>query len=125
MREGRTQALLPVLLRVMSGDEIVFPSPLFSCAGMIRCSDKPAGRRLSRRALIHLTVLEFETKVSLEYLILIERIDTDVAEASGAECVVDLPGIGVGEVEEYGIRQHVPGSHSHAVQGRLVSEQLG
>jgi hypothetical protein len=31
MREGQTQALLAVLLPVISGDEIVFPSPLFSC----------------------------------------------------------------------------------------------
>ena len=49
---------------------------------------------LSRRALIHLTVLEFKTQIRLEYLILIERIDTDVADSPGAECVVDLPGIG-------------------------------
>jgi hypothetical protein len=33
MREDQTQALLAVLLPVISGDEIVFPSPLLSCYG--------------------------------------------------------------------------------------------
>ena len=91
---------------------------------MIRCSDKPAGRRLSRRALINPTVLEFKIQIRLEYLILIERIDTDVAISPGAKCVVDLPGIGVGEVEDYGISQHVPGSHSHALQVELAVEHI-
>ena len=71
-----------------------------------------------------LPLLEFETQIRLEYLILIERIDTDVAISPGAECVVDLPGIGVGEVEDYGISQHVPGSHSHALQVQLAVEQV-
>ena len=65
-----------------------------------------------------------KTQVSLEYLILIERIDADVAISPGAKCVVDLPGIGVGEVEDYGISQHVPGSHSHALQVQLAVEEI-
>ena len=88
------------------------------------CGKKARRGALSRRALINLNLLEFKTQIRLEYLILIERIDTDVAEAPGAKCVVDLPGIGVGEVEDYGISQHVPGSHSHALQVQLAVEEI-
>ena len=100
------------------------PCLCFHVPAVIVVWQKARGGTLSQRALINLTVLEFKTQIRLEYLILIERIDTDVAEAPGAECVVDLPGIGVGEVEDYGISQHVPGSHSHALQVQLAVEDI-
>jgi hypothetical protein len=69
-------------------------------------------------------MLEFKRQIRLEYLILIHRIDTNVAKAPGAECVIDLPGISVGEIEDYGISQQVPSSHSHAFHVHPNVEQV-
>ena len=55
-------------------------APLLSRAGSDWCVSKTRGGA-SQRALINLTLLEFKAQIRLEYLILIERIDTDVAEA--------------------------------------------
>ncbi len=85
---------------------------------------RPIFEQTVRILRIDLSALEFKTQVSLEYLILIERIDADVAISPGAKCVVDLPGIGVGGAEDYGISQHIPGSHSHALQAQLAVEEI-
>jgi len=69
-------------------------------------------------------VLEFKVQVCLKYLILIDWIDTDVADAPGTEVVVDPPGICVAQVEHYGISQHVPSSRNHALHVHPAIEEV-
>ena len=57
-------------------------------------------------------------------LILIDRIDSDIAMSAGAECAVDPVGVGVRNLEEYRIRQHVPGSHNGALQVQRLIEKV-
>ena len=59
---------------------------------------------------------EFKAEICLKYLVLVHRIDSEVARSSRAQGVVDSPGIGVGEIKEHGVRQHVPGFDSHPLQ---------
>ena len=90
----------------------------------LQCNEKPAGGRLSRRALIYLTVLEFKTQIRLEDVVFIERIDSDVAFSTGAELLVDPPGVGVGKLQDHGISQHVSGPYNDALQVQLLVEKV-
>jgi hypothetical protein len=52
---------------------------------------------------LNLTVLKFIVQIRLEQLILVHRVDGEVAESAGPNGVVDLPRIRPREVEGHGI----------------------
>ena len=59
---------------------------------------RKARRKGSRRAFGNLTKLEFKAQIRLEYVVRIDRIDTDIAVSTGAERTVDSVGMGVGKL---------------------------
>src|SRR6185369_1485905 len=82
--------------------------------------------RLSARyfIFIYVLVLVFTFKVSvsplhasvsLKDLILIKRIDGDIAYAPGAKRAIDAPRIGPCEVKAYGVGEHVPSFHGYGL----------
>jgi len=59
--------------------------------------DAPGGRSFN------LTGLKFEVQIRLEQLILIHRVDGQVAEPSGPDGVVDLPRVRPRKIDGHGI----------------------
>src|ERR1043166_1195842 len=68
--------------------------------------------------------LKFQTEVGLKYLILVERIDSNVASAAGAEIVVNLPAVGPGCFERDGIAQHVGRGKRDTFQANAAVEDV-
>ena len=54
-------------------------------------------------------VLELHAHISLKDLVLIERINGNVAIAASAKRTIDAPGVGVCQVQADGVGKHVSG----------------
>src|SRR6476646_519048 len=68
--------------------------------------------------------LEFHAHIRLKDLVLVERIDLDIAQASSAKRAIDAPGIGICEVKANGIGDHVPDFHRYASLVNTVIEDI-
>ena len=53
-------------------------------------------------------ILELHAHIRLKELILIKRIDLDIACASSAKSAIDAPGIGICEVQANGVGEQYP-----------------
>src|SRR5437763_10406336 len=59
-------------------------------------------------------ISELHAHVRLKELILIKRIDLDIAQAASAKSAIDAPGVGVCEVQANGVGEQVPGFYGYA-----------
>jgi hypothetical protein len=60
----------------------------------------------------------------LKDLILVERIDRDIANAAGAEITITAPAIGPREVKDNGVGQSVTGFHANALHVHPTVEDI-
>src|SRR5205809_5102052 len=124
MREGSDSSIVSGVASrdLRRRDRSSFAFVFMRCQRFVITTSPPG--RLSRRALSDLTTLELKIQVSLEYLVLIHRIDADVAKTTRAECVVNSPRVGPVEVKAHSVRQHISDAHSHALQVELAVEHI-
>ena len=100
---------------------------LLSSRQRLRCSKKPAGGRLSRRALVNLTLLEFEIQVGGEEIVFIRWIGRDGQTtyiSASAEIVIVPPTVGVVQGEADSASQVVCRCDTDAVHIQLGIEPI-
>ena len=68
--------------------------------------------------------LELHAHISLKELIFVDRINGDIANATGAVITIGAPAIGVREVQADGVRQHVPGFHGYPLNVHTGVEDI-
>src|SRR4030095_3252883 len=71
--------------------------------------------RLRSVYLVMMWPLPPHATVKLKDLVLVERVDGDIAGAPGAKRAIDAPRIGVREVKADGIGEHVSGFHGYGL----------
>src|SRR4029077_9602749 len=68
--------------------------------------------------------LELHAHIRLKDLVLVERIDWNIARTSSAKRPIDAPGVGPCEVKANGIGHHVPHLHGYAFLVNTAIEDI-
>src|SRR5581483_2120016 len=81
-------------------------------------------RNFPRRPCMNLTKLKLHAHVRLKELILIKRIDLDIAQAASPKAAIDAPRVSPCEVKANGIREHVSAFHGYAFLVKTAIEDI-